>query len=59
MNGSECDGTDIFMRSKIECSIQRSEAKLNRTFHLSPNEKRMYHRMNERRSLFVLYNIKN
>ena len=36
MNGYECDGTDIFMR--IEWSIQQGEAKLNRTFHLSPNE---------------------
>ena len=38
MSGYECNGTDIFMRWKIECSIQRDEAKLNRTFHLSPNE---------------------
>ena len=38
MSGYECNGTDIFMRWKIECSIQRGEAKLNRTFHLSPNE---------------------
>ena len=38
MNGYECNGTDIFMRLKIECSIQRGEAKLNRTFHLSLNE---------------------
>ena len=38
MNGYECDGTDIFMRWKIESSIQRGEAKLNRTIHLSPNE---------------------
>ena len=38
MNGYECDGTDIFMERKMECSIQLGEAKLNRTFHLSPNE---------------------
>ena len=38
MNGYGCDGTDIFIRCKIECSIQRGEAKLNRTFHLSLNE---------------------
>ena len=38
MNGYECDGADIFMKRKIECSIQRGEAKLNRTFHLLPNE---------------------
>ena len=38
INGYECDGTVIFMMCKIECSIQRGEAKLNRTFYLSPNE---------------------
>ena len=38
MYGYECDGTDIFMSWKIKCSIQRGEAKLNRTFHISPNE---------------------
>ena len=38
MNGYECDGTYIFMRLKIERSIRRGEAKLNRTFHFSPNE---------------------
>ena len=38
MNDYECDGTDTFISWKIECSIQRGEAKLNRTFHLSPNE---------------------
>ena len=27
----------IFMRLEMECSIQRGKAKLNRTFHLSPN----------------------
>ena len=30
MNGYECNGTDIFMRLEMECSI----AELNRTFHL-------------------------
>ena len=34
MNGYECNGTDIFMRLEMECSIQRGIAKLNRTFHL-------------------------
>ena len=38
LNGFECDGTDIFMRWKIESYIQRGEAKLDRTFNLSPNE---------------------
>ena len=31
MNGYECNDTDVFMRRKIECSVQRGEAKLNRT----------------------------
>ena len=35
---NESDGTDIVMRWKMECSIQRGEANLNRTFHLSLNE---------------------
>ena len=34
MNGYECNGTDIFMRLEMECSIQRDRAELNRTFHL-------------------------
>ena len=34
MNGYECNGTDIFMRLEMECSIQRGRAELNRTFHL-------------------------
>ena len=38
MNGYECNGTDIFMRWEMECSIQRGKAELNGTFHLSPNE---------------------
>ena len=38
MNCYECDGMNIFMRGKTECSTQPGEAKLNRTFHLSPNE---------------------
>ena len=38
MNVYECNGTNIFMRWKMKCSIQRGEAKLNGTFHLSPNE---------------------
>ena len=33
-NGYECNGTDIFMRLEMECSIQRGKAELNRTFHL-------------------------
>ena len=34
MNGYECNGTVIFMRLEMECSIQRGKAELNRTFHL-------------------------
>ena len=32
MNGYECNGTVIFMRGEMECSIQRGNAELNRTF---------------------------
>ena len=28
----------VQMRGKIECSYQQGKAKLNKTFHLSPNE---------------------
>ena len=38
MNVYECNGTHIFMRWKMKCSIQRGEAELNGTFHLSPHE---------------------
>ena len=38
MNVYECNGTNIFMRWKMKCSIQRGEAEMNGTFHLSPNE---------------------
>ena len=38
MNVYECSGTNIFIRWKMKCSIQRGKAKLNGTFHLSPNE---------------------
>ena len=38
MNVYECNGMNIFMRWKMKCSIQRGEAELNGTFHLSPNE---------------------
>ena len=33
-----CDGTYIFIRRKMKCSIQLGFASLNRTFHLSPHE---------------------
>ena len=38
MNVYECNGTNIFMRWKMKCSIQLGEAELNGTFHLSLNE---------------------
>ena len=28
MNGYECNGTDIFMRLEMECSIQRGKASI-------------------------------
>ena len=31
-------GDGVQSRGKIECSYQRGKAKLNKTFHLSPNE---------------------
>ena len=31
-----CAMVDIFMKLKMECSIQRSEAKFNRTSHILP-----------------------
>ena len=37
MNVYECNGTNIFMRGKMKCSIQRGEAELNGTF--------IFHRM--------------
>jgi hypothetical protein len=38
INVYECDGTNIFMRWKMECSIQRGDSRVEWTFHLSPNE---------------------
>ena len=35
---NSCDGTAIFIRLKMKCSIQLGVASLNRTFHLSPHE---------------------
>ena len=34
---NSCDGTDIFIRWEMKCSIQLGFAS-NRTFHLSPHE---------------------
>ena len=54
MNVYECIGTNIFMRWKMKCSIQRSE--LNETFHLSLNENICSIAQMRKHSLFVLYN---
>ena len=58
MNVYECNGTNIFMRWKMKCSIQRGEAELNGTFHLSPNENICSIARMKKHSLFVLYNTK-
>ena len=42
----------------MKCSIQRGEAELNGTFHLSPNENICSIARVKKHSLFVLYNIK-
>ena len=55
MNVYECNGANIFMGWKMECSIQR--AYLNGTFHLSTNEHNLHYCKSEKHSLFVLYNI--
>ena len=57
MNVYECNGTNIFMRWKMKCSIQRGEAKLNGTFYLSPNENICSTAQMRKHSLFVLYNL--
>ena len=38
MNVYECNGKNIFMCRKMECSNQRGEADWIETLHLSPNE---------------------
>ena len=38
MNVYECNGKNIFMRWKIDCSIHAAIAELNGTINLSPNE---------------------
>ena len=42
----------------MKCSIQQGEAKLNGTFHLSPNENICSIARMKKHSLFVLYNTK-
>ena len=59
MNGYEGNGTDIFMRREMECSIQRGKAELNRTFHLLSNEKSCtIARMKNIHYLFYITSIK-
>ena len=57
MNVYECNVANIFMRWKMKCSIQRGEAELNGTFHLSPNENICSIAQMRKHSLFVLYNL--
>ena len=57
MNVYECNGTNIFMRWKMKCFIQRSEAELNETFHVSPNENICFIARMRKHSLFVSYNL--
>ena len=57
MNVYDCNGTNIFMRWKIKCSIQRGEAELNGTFHLSPNKNICSIVRMRKHSLFISYNL--
>ena len=41
----------------MKCSIQRGEAELNGTFHISPNENICSIARMRKHSLFVLYNL--
>ena len=53
MNVYECNGTNIFIRWKMKCSIQQGEAELNGTFDLSPNENICSIARMKKHSLFV------
>ena len=57
MNVYEYNGTNIFIRWKMKCSIQRGEAELNGTFHFSPNENICSIARMRKHSLFGLYNL--
>ena len=57
MNVYDFNGTNIFMRWKMKCSIQLGFASLNGTFHLSPNENICSIARMRKHSLFVLYNL--
>ena len=54
MNGYECNGTDIFMRLEMECSIQRGKAELNRTFFLTNENSCTIARMKSIHYLFYI-----
>ena len=56
MNVYEFNGAIIFMNWKIEHSIQRGEAELNRMFNLSTHENNHTIERMKQHSLFVLYN---
>ena len=51
-------GRYIIMRLMMKCSIQRGEAELNGTLHLSPNENICFIARMRKHSLFVLCNLK-
>ena len=52
-----CNGTNIFMRWKMKCSIQLGKGELKGAFHLSPNESICSIAQMRKHSLFVLYNL--
>ena len=58
MNVYEFNSAIIFMSWKIEYSIQRGEAELNRMFNLSTNENNSNIERMVKHLLFVLYNTK-
>ena len=56
MNVYECNGANMFMSWKMECSIQRGGAELNGT-SIFKQRKYLHYCTNEKHSLFVLYSI--
>jgi hypothetical protein len=57
MNAYSCNGKNIFMRWKIECSIQRGDSRVEWNIASFTEWKYSYHCTNKH-SLFVLYNTK-
>ena len=58
MNVYECNGANMFMSWKMECSIHWGDAELNGTSHLSTNKDiRTIAQIKNILYLFVLYNI--